>query len=117
MMRVFSFKCSLSHDVKQRPQWRAGIFDRSIVEIFLRHALLGVGDVLDPVGKRIRVLDLRLEDPLLKYLSRIIKHAAEIRADEFRCDAISQSAGEDLLSLELVIAQRLQIPLLDEEIR
>jgi hypothetical protein len=55
--------------VQDRLQRLARLLDAFVLEVQLGHPLLGLGDVLDPVGERVGVLRLGLEDRVVEHLA------------------------------------------------
>ena len=113
---VFTLERAVGHDLEQRPQRRAGVVDRAVLEV-LGAPLLGLGDVLDAIDEGFHVLCLGPEDRLVEDLGGVVKDPAEERPDEFGGDAIAQPAGQDPFALVLEIFHRFEMALADQERR
>ena len=93
------------HDVQQRRQRRTSLFVGAVLVVLGRDVLVGLDDVLDAVGERLRVLRFRPQDRVIEDLRRIVEHAAEEHADKPARDPIAQPAGQNQFAIVPEILQ------------
>jgi len=102
------------HDGEQGLQWRAGFLDTAVLEIAPCHPLLRFDDVVHAVGEARPVLGFRLEDGFSEDRARIVEDLAHEVGNEAFGDAIAEPARQHALAVEIEIAERFHVALVDE---
>ena len=104
---------TVGHHVKDNLERRAGIMNRSILEIIESGLLLGFGKVLNSIGVDGKVLELRLEHLLGEDDRWVIKHTSKEFSDELFGDAPAETRGGNVATLELKVLDTLKKTMLD----
>mmetsp|Transcript_15288 Transcript_15288/g.38388 ORF Transcript_15288/g.38388 Transcript_15288/m.38388 type:complete len:1218 (+) Transcript_15288:250-3903(+) len=107
---------AVAHDVQDSLHGGARVLDGAVVEVELGDALVGDGDGLDAVGKRLGVLGLGLEHALVEEGRGVGDDAAEVVVDELLGDAVAEHVGGHLLAVDRHVVNLLEVPPLDEGI-
>ena len=102
--------------MEQGVEWGAGEFGGAIFEVAKGNFLLGFGDVEHAVSKGGGVLGFGLQHSGIEDFVGVIEDASGEGADESSGDAISEAAGGNELTVELVVFEFFEELFADEEL-
>ena len=95
---------------------RAGEFSGAVFEVAECDFLLGFGDMQDAVSEGRGVLSFGLEHGGIENFVGVIEDASGEGTDEAWSDAVSEAAGGDELSVEVVVFEFFEELFADEEL-
>jgi hypothetical protein len=113
MGEVASLKGTVSHDVQERLEGRAGKIDGAVFEVMLSDALMGGDDVIHAVDEDGEILEFRPEHFGSEDDMGMIEDTPEVMDDKFVGNAVAKAAGQDAPAFVIEVIAFFQVAVFD----